>query len=385
VRAVLTARRDSQPQRQLAGLGMALRAVLELQAAGATEICCRVSHVDVDVDLAELREDLRVAIPLHANTDNLSNDELVLVHDLETLVPRELLRELIELGAPAVAVGPKGRLGPLVQLAECLDAPQEVARFSSGHWSVDLRQPGAEVEARRRLFEACRKPVDGLVSRHVNRHISLAISRLLVDTRVSPNAMTLVTFSIAVFASWMALRADYLSTAWAGVLMQINSILDGCDGELARVRHQGSRLGQWLDTVADDLSNVIFWAALGYGALALPTNGRWYFWAGCLAALANLLAAALNYAVLYRIGSGDFYALDASNDSTKSTGLASIVDGVSLLFKQDFFLFATMVLALLGLLHQSLPIVALGAVITFVNSAVRAGRFFALQKRSSVG
>ena len=192
--------------------------------------------------------------------------------------------------------------------------------------------------------------------------------------------MTVITFATAVLASWMAVKADYVSVAWAGALMQLNSILDGCDGELARVRHQGSTLGQWLDTVGDDLSNVIFWAALGYGARSMPVYGEWYFFAGILAAAANMGAGLCNYAVLYRIGSGDFYALDEGKARTEPTRLDTAVAAISLLFKQDFFLFATMLLALCGWLHQCLPVVALGAAITLANSATRAWKFFALQR-----
>ena len=37
----------------------------------------------------------------------------------------------------------------------------------------------------------------------------------------------------------------------------LQSILDGCDGELARVRLQQSKLGAWLDTFVDDVLNVL--------------------------------------------------------------------------------------------------------------------------------
>jgi len=36
-------------------------------------------------------------------------------------------------------------------------------------------------------------------------------------------------------------------------LAQLQSVLDGCDGELARVRFQQSAIGEWLDTITDDV------------------------------------------------------------------------------------------------------------------------------------
>ena len=46
---------------------------------------------------------------------------------------------------------------------------------------------------------------------------------------------------------------------------QLQSILDGCDGELARVRMQQSKLGAWLDTFVDDVLNVLITVAVGIG------------------------------------------------------------------------------------------------------------------------
>ncbi|HHH30676.1 MAG TPA: CDP-alcohol phosphatidyltransferase family protein [Polyangiaceae bacterium] len=246
----------------------------------------------------------------------------------------------------------------------------------------DARHEDGRRAAVRSLFEACRKPVDGVVSRHLNRHVSLFISRLLVDTRITPNTMTFVTFGVSLVASWLALAGSYASFAVAGVLMQLNSILDGCDGELARVRFQGSKLGQWLDTVGDDLSNVVFWAAVGYGARGVPEWGPWLARAGWLAAAANGMSALLNYAVLARVGSGDFYALVDTKPDARPGGLVGLtVTFFSTVLRQDFFLFLVMIVALLGWLAWALPVIALGAVITLGVSVVRTAQFFLARAR----
>lgn len=237
--------------------------------------------------------------------------------------------------------------------------------------------------AKRRLFEACRKPVDGVISRHLNRHISIFISKSLVDAPVSPNAMTAATFSLSLVAAAFAVRGGYWPTLAAAFLMQWNSILDGCDGELARVRHQGSKLGQWLDTIGDDWSNVIFWASLGYGARDIPELGPSLAVCGAIGATGNALAALANYAVLARLGSGDFYALDANASKDRSGLVGRTIGVVELVLKQDFFLFLMLVLAALGVLHQALVAIALGAIVTCINSTVRAITFFIRRDRSA--
>ncbi len=240
---------------------------------------------------------------------------------------------------------------------------------------VDVGTAAGKREAKRLLFEACRKPVDGFVSRHLNRHVSIFVSKLLVATPITPNAMTVATFSLAIFAAAFAVQGGYWPTLAAAFLMQWNSILDGCDGELARVRHQGSKLGQWLDTVGDDASNVIFWAALGLGARGIPGVGGWLALAGYAAAVANGLAALCNYAVLASLGSGDFYAL--TGPPKKRAGVAgAVVAFFEVILKQDFFLFLMLVVAALGVIHHALVAVALGAIITLASSAARAARYF---------
>ena len=54
----------------------------------------------------------------------------------------------------------------------------------------------------------------------------------------------------------------------------VQSILDGCDGELARVRMQQSKLGAWLDTFVDDVLNVLITVSIGIG-LARSGAGTW--------------------------------------------------------------------------------------------------------------
>jgi hypothetical protein len=57
-------------------------------------------------------------------------------------------------------------------------------------------------------------------------------------------------------------------------------ILDSVDGELARVRHMGSRLGMWFDNVADDVVDTLLMLAMGHAL-----GGIWMWVAGPAAAL----------------------------------------------------------------------------------------------------
>jgi len=69
---------------------------------------------------------------------------------------------------------------------------------------------------------------DGFISRNLNRRISLRISRYLAYTEVTPNQLTILSFSIAILGATLFLLGNYMYTLIGGLLVQISSILDGC-------------------------------------------------------------------------------------------------------------------------------------------------------------
>src|SRR5437762_7691421 len=109
------------------------------------------------------------------------------------------------------------------------------------------------------------KPQDGFVSRFLNRPISSRITRLLVRFPIHPSAFTASIFVLPVAAGVFLLRGDYLSVLFGAVIFQVFSILDGCDGEIARARNLESKLGERLDYFCDFLGSLIYVLALGFG------------------------------------------------------------------------------------------------------------------------
>ena len=109
------------------------------------------------------------------------------------------------------------------------------------------------------------KPQDGFVSRFLNRPISSRITGVLVKFPVHPSAFTASIFVLPVAAGVFLLRGDYLSILVGAAIFQVFSILDGCDGEIARARNLESKFGERLDNVCDFLGSLIYVLALGSG------------------------------------------------------------------------------------------------------------------------
>jgi phosphatidylglycerophosphate synthase len=95
---------------------------------------------------------------------------------------------------------------------------------------------------------------DGIVSRYLNRPLSRPMARALVPTPATPNAVTAFTLLLAVAAGAM------VAAGWAipgGIAIQLVSVADGVDGELARLKAMATRLGAAFDAITDRYADAI--------------------------------------------------------------------------------------------------------------------------------
>jgi len=109
------------------------------------------------------------------------------------------------------------------------------------------------------------KPQDGFVSRVVNRPISRRVTRLLLKFPIHPNACTIAIFVLPLVACIFFIRGNYLSVVIGAAIFQVFSILDGCDGEIARAKNLESKFGERLDYFCDFIASLLYVLALGLG------------------------------------------------------------------------------------------------------------------------
>lgn len=170
---------------------------------------------------------------------------------------------------------------------------------------VELVDDDARRQAEWTLIRRMNKSYEGPVDALINWRFSMRITRLLArrSLAITPNHVTIAAILVGLTASLLASRGTWLTFAIAGVLLEFNSILDSCDGELARLRYQFSKLGQWLDNLSDDIVDNLFLVAVGYGI-----GGVWQ-WLGLAAAGGRLLVSIVTYVSVYlRTGTGNIFA-----------------------------------------------------------------------------
>lgn len=125
--------------------------------------------------------------------------------------------------------------------------------------------PGDVDRQERRLFRSLGKESDGFSARAINRPLSTRLSRLLSRTAVTPNQLTFALLAVMFASAWLIARGTWAGFFGGVLLYDAVSILDGCDGELARVKFLESDAGSWIDTLSDMVGNHLFIFSLGLG------------------------------------------------------------------------------------------------------------------------
>ena len=227
----------------------------------------------------------------------------------------------------------------------------------SGVDPMVVERPEDVRAAERRLLKALVKGTDGFMARHVERPISLEISRRLARTAITPNQMSLISIAVGICGGPFFLFPGPLMQTIGALLFLAHSILDGCDGELARLKFQQSRLGGVLDFWGDNVVHSVIFGSMAVG-WSLSAGAMWPLGLGAAAILGTLASAAFVYWRLMRVkDDGAFASVSASPERP----LARLLDSAS---RRDF-IYLVILLALVGKSNWFLVLAALGAPIYF--------------------
>lgn len=114
-----------------------------------------------------------------------------------------------------------------------------------------------------------------------------ALVRPLLGTRVRPNHVTTLRLVTGIAACALLLEPSPARTLWAGVLWIVSTLLDSCDGELARIGNMKSRGGHLFDYYSDIGLNSAVFVCAGVG-LRHGMLGEWAIPLGLVAGGAML-------------------------------------------------------------------------------------------------
>jgi hypothetical protein len=216
------------------------------------------------------------------------------------------------------------------------------------------------------LLKGLPKSHQGPTDAALNWRFSLPITRQLCKTPIHPNHITLIATAFGLAACAIALQGGYWPVAIAGVMLQLHNILDSCDGELARLRFQFTKVGAWLDNVLDEVVDDLFVAVMGIVA------GGWWMWIGIAGGAGRFIATALQWEEAARLtGSGSASAFRYWFESYEATpdevwDRKSVLFWVRALGRRDTYCLVFMILCLAGQPQAVAVYGAIPGVITFV-------------------
>lgn len=141
--------------------------------------------------------------------------------------------------------------------------------------------------AERKLDRWLVKETDGIFSRF-NRRISIPISRVLIRLPISPNMVTLMVLLVSAAAGVFLAQGGYFPMLFGALLSAWASILDGSDGEVARLTFRETAFGCWLETIGDYLYYVFLFAGTVIGLYRASHDADFLIWGGVFAAGAFL-------------------------------------------------------------------------------------------------
>lgn len=231
----------------------------------------------------------------------------------------------------------------------------------SGKCALPLATAKAVLATRsRELLSATGKLGDGIVSRHLNRPISQAITRVVLRGLgpIQPIKATAVTAMISVaMIAVLVLLPSQSGLLVGALLFQAASIFDGVDGEIARATFRTSATGASVDSLVDAATNFLFFAGV---VSNLYVRGDHRTAGIALAGMCGLMLGTflLGLSAERRRGVVDFESVKQQVSRQNSR----LMQWLTWLTMRDFYAFAAALLIALGLVVPA--VMAFATVVT---------------------
>ena len=228
--------------------------------------------------------------------------------------------------------------------------------------------PRAEQIIRRSSY----KTTDAKIARF-NRRMSLPISIALMPTPLTANQLSILLVVVGFYSAWLFSTGHYAAGVLGAFLSLAASVLDGCDGEIARLKYQESALGCWIETFGDYSYYIAIFVGLTVGAVR-QTGLDSFYWIGGLALAGTLLSFALLIYLRSRITAGQpekLHAIARERFRAEESVWSRIVWRVSFVATRAAMPYGIMAFALAGILPGIVILAAVGANIYWIAIIIK--------------
>jgi phosphatidylglycerophosphate synthase len=396
------------PSAKLAGLAIAERVVRASVRAGYSRIVVWAPDVAGQASLTRLlrktADQLRIRLDVatgpcewHAALESTMATDSVTVIGAGTVVSTALLASAREIAAEGglsidVAAGPKWPESGVLRMTaadarDCERVARELAARRDralplpsgidvsnkrGMLAIRIVDPADLPAAEQTIRRASYKDTDAVIARF-NRRISLPISIALIPTPLTANQLSIILVAIGFYSGWLFSLGHYSTGVLAAFLSLAASVLDGCDGEIARLKYQESKLGCWIETFGDYSYYLAIFVGLTIGAVR-QSHVDAYYWFGGIALVGTLLSFAILIFLRSRIttdGPETLSAVMQARFLSQPTLLSRIVVKVSCAATRAGMPYGIMGFALVNALPGIVVLAAIGANVYWISLAVK--------------
>ena len=275
------------------------------------------------------------------------------------------------LRATAAGAGDLAALREALQARRHIDTPWpsgiEVAD-GKARLALRMRGPADLPLAEETIRRSSYKETDATLARF-NRRISVPISIALIRTPLTANQLSLMLVALGLYAAWLFSIGHYWTGVLGGFLSLAASVLDGCDGEIARLKYQESALGCWIETAGDYSYYIAIFAGLTVGAVR-QTGSETFYWIGAIALTGTLLTFALLIFLRSRITAGQpekLHAVAAVRFRAAPSWWTALIWRISFVATRSAMPYGIMAFALFGALPGIVVLAAIGANVYWVS------------------
>lgn len=240
--------------------------------------------------------------------------------------------------------------------------------FKDSYWMRLTEDAASLRKAEDLLFSNVSKSSSGWLSKNIHSKLSIPLSRLLIRTPLTPNMISGIIGTIGMLSGFFyTIGKPVLGAAF----LEIATIFDRCDGEVARVKLMESKSGPWVDTVFDQLSFLSF-------VLGVPI-GYWLLYEDPMA----IVLGSINLFIFlfFQVWTFYFLAKYARSGSMVSytkeidkiipirqrTPLYRLIIKLRPMMKREFFSLVFLIAAIIGGYQWVLGLTSLGLVLSFVH------------------
>jgi len=260
-------------------------------------------------------------------------------------------------------------IGSLIDLYAWFKPTHSVVLKTVDHnlWHV-VDAPADRRIAERKLDTWLVKPTDGLFAR-TNRRVSIPISRAIARFPITPNMVTLFTLGVSFLSGVFFAFGGYGNTVIGALLSVWASILDGCDGEVARLKFQVSKFGCWLETVCDYLYYLFIFAGMSLGLSRSRGTDAYLIWGGFLLLGAITSFLVVGFARHYFTSSHPEQFLNVwqrKAEREKSNPLMYLARNTEFIIRRCFLPYALLAFAVFNLIRFAFIASAVGANLVWI-------------------